>query len=183
MPAARVVPVLFWPTLVLLLITQVGCGAQRREPSISEYRQLASWIEDVARGLPRDADELVVPTASQGYADAAQWARGSDVGRQRTWPPPLFNRATRWPRLATALRDGSVVLAPGGLVAPRPDLPPARRLVVDPLADQENLDRRIADRVVSGLIGDAQAWQEVVAGLRALRDREAGGTTWAAPKK
>ena len=169
--------------IALALLVTLGCGSHRQDPTAAEYQRLASWIEDIARGLPRDPDELVSATASEGWAQATGWARGGEVSGRRTPPPQVANRAARWPTLAAALRDGSLVLAPTGLVAPRPDLPPAYRRVAEPLADQENLDRRSIDRIVSGLAGDAQAWQAESTVLRTQRDREAGGKPWVPAKK
>ena len=163
---------LFLVSLGLLLCS--GCGSHRAQATPTEHAHLASWIEDRARGLPREADELLIPSPSAGYAEAAGWARGGDHDGQHTAPPQITLRAARAQRVAAACVSGALVAAPDGLVAPRPGLAPTTRREAEQLADSENIDRRTIDRIVGGLTGDSQGWLTASIRLRSARDAEAG---------
>jgi hypothetical protein len=173
---------LLHPVLLLAALLLAGCGAHRAAPSPDEHAHLASWIEDRARGLVRDPDELLIPTPSAGYAAAAGWARGGDHDGQRTPPPQLLARTQRAARLNAAFSSGAVVAGREGLVAPRPGLAPYPRREAEQLADAENLDRRTIDRVIGGLAGDEQGWLAASRTVRAARDAAAGARPAPTPK-
>ena len=170
------------PWLVLFFLL-AACA--RPEPAFTPARAelLAWWCEDVARGLDRRGDELILPEAPAAYLSAAWWARGEshDAGLLVP-PPPLAARRQRYATLRRICAAGDAVLVPGtGLLAPHPGIPYQRRSLVERQIDDENHDRRCIDMIILGTMdSDAEpTYATAVAAAREQADRAIGARPYA----
>ena len=170
-----------WLLLILALLT--ACA--RPEPAFTPARAdlLAWWCEDVARGVDRRGDELILPEAPAGYLSAAWWARGeSHDGNVLVPPPPLAARRQRHATVRRLCAANEAVLLPGtGLLAPHPAVPRHRRDEVERQIDAENHDRRCTDMIILGILGTSAdaAYTNAVNAAREQADRAIGGRPYA----
>jgi hypothetical protein len=172
-------PWLVWVILTLLVVA--GCQ-DRQVLSPDEGRLVAWYVEDVAHGHPRRPDELLVTGASVRMERIASWAVGDHIRDQVEPPEILRSRRQRLPALAAAFAQGQIVLAPGGLVAPRPGLAEDLTAIAATLADAENQDRRSLDAIIAGMADNdphgIERYLSEVASARAALDRSCGGRFW-----
>lgn len=170
---------------MILAITVALCGCTRTRPGVQaeELRILANWIEDTTHGIPRRTGELELLTASAEYAQAAQWAGGSQIGDRQRLPPQIQARIDRASALSAALRSQIVLIdRRQGLVGPAPSLTGAEFLLAAQIADAENRDRRTGDALVisrSKASAEAAGWyRDAVRDARLALDLAAGGSEW-----
>jgi len=138
--------------IVLVLMAMLASACSTRpatawQPAAAEV--VAWWVEDVAHGLPRVPGEIALVDAGPSDAAIARWASGSNVSGR--WIPPvqLASRRTRWPALAAALSEGTVLRWDAdGLVVPARTVTPSRRTEIETLVDSENADRRFLDGLI-----------------------------------
>jgi hypothetical protein len=182
----RLALVLLAAFVPLAALALAACG-DRRNLRPDEAEIVAWWIEDVAHGLPRRAEELRLVDASERMAHVADWASGDEIRGERQPPRLLLARRNRHALLATMLEHGQAVLDGKGLLAPRPGLELAEREVVEPVVDAENRDRRQLDAIVLALADVQQdGAADFLAAARKARtelDQQAGGKIWESPAK
>jgi hypothetical protein len=136
------------------------------------------WVEDVAHGTPRRAEELQLVDGSDLMAHLAQWALGSDLYGTHVYPRVLVARLTRLPQLASLGASHLVQRAPDGSLALRPGLSIDEQELATPLVARENRDRRELDALVLGLTDareeSSQAYLAAVHQARTELDRALG---------
>lgn len=156
------------------LLLAAGCGAARRDLDGEETRLVAWWVEDVARGMPRSADELATTDPSAALARVHEWASSK--------PPQLRNRRNRWAAICPLMISGTIVAVEPGLLGVDPSADPGEATLARGLVDAENSDRRMLDSIVLSLVkadprGSARYRGDVAAARRAL-DQRAGARPW-----
>jgi hypothetical protein len=168
--------------LLAMVGLALGACQDRQVLAPDEGRIVAWYVEDIAHGHPRRSDELLVTDASVRMEHIAAWAAGDRIRERQEPPEVLRDRRQRLPALAAAFAQGQVVLAPGGLVAPRPGLSDEVTAMASTLADAENHDRRALDGIIVGMGGDdprgvERYLSEAVAARIAL-DQSCGAQKW-----
>jgi hypothetical protein len=109
------------------------------------------WVEDVAHGTPRRAEELQLVDGSDLMAHLAQWALGSDLYGTHVYPRVLVARLTRLPQLTSLAASHLVQRATDGALELRLGLSIDEQELAAPVVAQENRDRRELDALVLGL--------------------------------
>jgi hypothetical protein len=167
--------------LMALVVLLTGCQ-DRQVLSPDEGRIVAWYVEDIAHGHPRRPDELLVTDASVRMQRIAAWAVGDHIRDLQEPPEVLRTRRQRLPALAAAFAQNQIVLAPGGLVAPRPGLADDLGAIAATLADAENHDRRSLDAIIAGMADNDPhgigSYLHEVAAARADLDTSCGAHTW-----
>lgn len=164
-----------------LLLVLGGCR-DRRSWRADEADIVAWWVEDVAHGHPRRAEELQLVGGSERMARVAEWAGGSEIRGSRSYPPLLDARRQRRALLTGLCRQGLIVLTPAGLLAPRPGLDPTEARLVEPAVDSENLSRRQLDSLLVQMAdarpAAAEAYLAAVKAARLDLDARDGARLW-----
>jgi hypothetical protein len=173
-------------TVILLAAVLICCscsGARPRAATGDELEIVAWYVEDVAHGIDRRPEELLLVDGSQRMQRIAEWALGSEIRGQRAPPRLLLARRNRMPLLASAMRQDLVVLLPdSGLLAPKPGLDREEREVAEALVDSENHDRRAIDAIVLAMADapedDTLRFMRAAHAARIELDPAAGAVVW-----
>ncbi len=168
--------------LLALTMLLCSCASQRMTWDRAEAAQVAWWCEDVAHGRPRRPGELALVEGSWRMGRIAEWATGGEINGRWIPPAPLGARRARLDLLTNFLREGTAVLTPEGLLAPRPGLEGALKALAVPAIDAENQDRRRQDSVLVAMAKpDRRERDHYIAEVTRARielGRALGGTVW-----
>jgi hypothetical protein len=163
----------------LLLLCVCLCSCEDRHTwRASEATIVGWWVEDVAHGTPRRAEELQLVDGSDLMAHLAQWASGSDLYGTHVYPRVLLARLQRLPQLSSLAHAGLIQCAQDGSLRVRSGASIEDQELAAPLVARENRDRRELDALVLGLTDareePSQAYLTVVHQARTELDRQLG---------
>jgi hypothetical protein len=169
---------------LIVLMAFTACGTVRGLSN--DHAELVAWyIEDVARGTPRNPDELVLPMTTPEMARIASWLAGSKIKDKQVQPRQIDERQKRWSAIHSLFIQGEVVVLSDGLLAPAPALSRADQIYILPVVDAENLDRRSLDALIISMSNSdhdgAKKWVATTAAARLALDTKAGATHWRLP--
>jgi len=176
--------VIYTLSIMLVLLALTACGAVRGLSN--DHAELVAWyIEDVARGTPRNPDELVLPMTTPEMARIASWLSGSKIKDKRVQPRQIDERQKRWAAIHSLFIQGQVVILTDGLLAPAPALSRTDQMYILPVVDAENQDRRSLDALIVSMSNSnhdgAKRWVTTTAAARLALDTKAGATHWRLP--